>query len=376
MNASSPIQLPAVRRIALLLIVFAAPLLLSAASHELWRAKGHAVSIAYDRAGVLHIVYVDDANRVVHVSGNRKTLVSPAGTRPDAHGEVTPLIVARDAGTLFVIYSEKVDAKWATRLVAARSSDGGRTWSAPFAVNDDRASASHSFADAVAAKNGVVVSWLDNRTGHQGVRSALVGASRVSTNTSVDSMTCECCRTALLRANDGAVWLAYRDHAAGDVRNMAYAISRDGGATFKTEGDIANDNWSLKGCPDSGPRLTQSSDGTVWAAWFNGAAPAIEIASNRSGKFNAPERIAAPDARYTMVIHPDIGTLADGRLIVVYEATRRDGVPVILARVGNASPAVIAEHASTPRFARSGARATIAYSEHMGNEESVVVRSF
>jgi hypothetical protein len=332
--------------------------------------KGHAPSMAFDALGALHVAYVDERGVVYRAASSAESsVVSPPGAKPDAHGEVGPVLTLTGDRGLMIVYSDHN----AHNLAAQRSNDGGRTWSAPVAVNDDGKPSSHSFFDSVGNRTGdVVVSWLDSRGGHQGVQSALI-RDTISPNKPVDPITCECCRIALLTASDGAVWLAYRDEDDNNVRNIAYAISRDGGASFTRMGLIADDGWRINGCPDSGPRLTQTKDGTVYAAWFNGAAPAIEVARFRGKAFEAAQRIAAPDAVVTMVNHPEIGTLPDGRLIVLYEAVLQAGTPVIMARAGEATPVIVARNAITPRYARRGERAAIAYTQRIDGKHTAAI---
>ena len=207
--------------------------------------SGHAPSMAFDASGALHVAYVDERGVVYRASSGKSTVVSPAGAKPDAHGEVGPVITLTSDRGVVIVYSDHNTHN----LTALRSNDGGRTWTAPVAVNDEEKSSSHSFFDSTGNRTGgVVVSWLDSRSGHQGVQAGLL-RDTVSANKTVDSITCECCRIALMTAADGAVWLAYRDEDEKKVRNIAYAISRDGGASFTRMGLIADDGWQLNGCP-------------------------------------------------------------------------------------------------------------------------------
>jgi hypothetical protein len=350
------------------------------------RFAGKGPSLAFDGSGTLHLAYAaadaSGADRVLVRSFDRR-LSAPVAVTPavavEAGGEVGPEIAALAGRELAVVYAVAVPGgRWQSELRAQRSPDGGRTWRAPQRVHDDGKVASHSYADLVASRRGAaVVSWLDDRSGRQGVRAALLAAGGPARNQNVDDATCECCRTALLTARDGTVWLAYRDLAEDNVRNIAYATSRDDGATFTRRGDVADDRWSIAGCPDSGPRLAQADDGAVWAAWFNGERRAVEVAAARGGRFAAPQVVAAASGEVTLVNHPEIGTLPDGRLVVVYE-TARSGRALAL-RIGDASgkrwqpPVEIARDASRPRWARAGGRAVLAYSSHRGGRDEVVL---
>jgi len=309
---------------------------------------GHAPSIAYDGGGKLHVVYVDNGRVMHRVAGEEKaTAISPESmSKIESRGENGPVVVSAN-GRLSIVYA-------ADHHLYVQHAANGSSWSAPIRVDDDKVSQFHSFLDAVANKRSdLVLSWLDNRSGHQGVQTAVVHGASVSRNVAVDPFTCECCKTALLARRNGDVVVAYRDHGDKNLRNMVYAVSRDGGASFKSGGDVADDQWRINGCPDSGPSLAETDDGTIWAAWFNGRVPAIEVAAKRGGRFDAAMVIAEGP-----VNHPQIAALPDGRLAVIYESGQS-----VSARVHNGGkwgePFVVSEGAH-PRFARHGNDAVVA----------------
>ncbi|HEV7242302.1 MAG TPA: sialidase family protein [Thermoanaerobaculia bacterium] len=316
-----------------------------------------------------HVVYVDPATkRLMHrsVGSDRADAVSPAGDFIDLRGENAPLFTARTDGALLVVYPIKTGGahhKHTGELRAQTSRDGGRTWSAPRRIDGDVAPRGHNFADLAARPGGdVVVSWLDSRAGKQGVQAAVLRPDlSVSPAQTVDAKTCQCCRTALFASSKGEVWLAYRDLAEDNVRNMAYAVSGPG-RPFETRGDVADDRWSINGCPESGPRFAETAAGTVWLAWFNGGANAIETASSTSG---GPFVRRGPAVRGP-VNHPDLGTLPDGRLVLVYEVFR-DDKRAIEMKVSDAAharwsePTVLASDGAVPRYVRGGDRALLTY---------------
>jgi hypothetical protein len=326
-------------------------------------------------AGDRDVVYVDPATRrLMHqrLGDDRPAAISPAGDVVDLRGENAPLFTSRADGALLVVYPIALPAAPGAshhhsigELRAQLSRDGGRTWSAPRRIDGDRAPRGHNFADLAMGRNGeAVVSWLDSREGQQGVQTAVLRSDLSIANArTADAKTCQCCRTALFTASNGAVWLAYRDLAEGNIRNMAYAVSAAAGQPFVARGDVADDRWSVNGCPESGPRFAETADGTVWLAWFNGAAQAIELAAApRGGRFSRRATIATGG-----VNHPDLGTLPDGRLVVFYEAFH--GVKrSIEARVSDAShgrwggPVTVVDGES-PRYVRLGAEALLSYED-------------
>jgi hypothetical protein len=261
-----------------------------------WRldleVPGHSPSPAWTEDGRLAAAYVEDLADGPRVLFRRlapslepPVTVSPPGLRVEAYGEVGPVLAFRPGHQAAVAYSVSVSGKWNSQLYAQLSTDDGRTWTAPTLLANDSRVGTHSFVDVQLNRDGQpVFSWLDNRDGHMGVRAAVLSSAHgVDANSTVDGVTCECCRPALFADSSGTLWLAYRDLLPGNVRDIALAQSRDGGRTFRPRGLVASDGWKLQGCPDSGPRLAETSDHRVWITWFTGGNTGIVFPLNFKG---------------------------------------------------------------------------------------------
>jgi hypothetical protein len=101
---------------------------------------------------------------------------------------------------------------------------------------------------------------------------------------------------------------------------MTVAASRDNGETFGPRMRIAEDNWKLEGCPDSGIALARTAN-RVYAAWLTEAAPAVNGVrftwSDNAGKTWAPAVLASQkilDANY-----PSLSAAADGRVELAFQ---------------------------------------------------------
>ncbi|HEY6136186.1 MAG TPA: sialidase family protein [Thermoanaerobaculia bacterium] len=343
-------------------------------------AAGRNAAVVITAQHETHVIYVDGARRLMHrrVGDDAAVAISPAGDAVDLRGENAPIFVERGDGALLVVYPVAVPGgashRSASELRAQLSRDGGRSWSAPRRVDGDAAPRSHNFADFALGRGGDgVLSWLDSRAGQQGVQTTVLHSDlTVAPVRTADAKSCQCCRTALFAASNGELWLAWRDLAEGNVRNIAYAVSRGAGEPFTPRGDVADDRWSIDGCPESGPRFAETADGTVWLAWLNGAANAIEIAAApRGGRFETRAVVAAGN-------HPDIGTLPDGRLVVFYESFR-GGKRAVDRRVSDAAHAhwsaarTIAADGMTPRYVRRGGDARLSYTSMTGGTPRVHV---
>ncbi len=349
------------------------------------RFPGTSPSLAVESEGVVRAVYVvplTEKSKQIQVRtlspqlGEASAVGEPLNLM--AHGEVGPVLTASSERGLVMAYAVASPAGgWNSDLFSRRSIDGGTTWASPIPVQDERRTASHSYADLVSAADGVpVLSWLDDRTGHQGVQAARLMEGEGGASRRVDDFTCECCRTSLLRTHTGELWLAYRDHGDGDVRNVSYAVSSDDGRTFVRRGAIADDHWVLRGCPDSGPRLTEDADGVVWAAWFNGAENAIEVAAAHRGAFGPPAVVARVAGDVTTVNHPEIGSLPDGRLVLFYEAGVGEGPTILMLRSDLqrsiwSAPVRVGEGGSGPRYVRGTGLGVLVFSAREGERRMV-----
>ena len=105
-------------------------------------------------------------------------------------------------------------------LVLYRSTDQGRTWTAPIVVNDVPGAAREGMHGLAANASGVVVlAWLDLR--QKGTRIyAAVSHDHGATwspdrlvYTSPSGSVCECCHPSVAVADDGRVAVMFRNHA-------------------------------------------------------------------------------------------------------------------------------------------------------------------
>ncbi|HEX2830285.1 MAG TPA: sialidase family protein [Burkholderiales bacterium] len=145
-------------------------------------------------------------------------------------------------------------------MVTALSNDGGKTWRRGPNPADDNRHDGHGFADIVARDGRFHLTWLDSRSGAQGVRYARSGdgGATWSANMSVKSGSCECCWNTLLPSAKRDVYLLYRGKGPRDMGLMA---SKDDGATWVAEGPVGAFNWQVEACPHTGGALARTGEG-------------------------------------------------------------------------------------------------------------------
>jgi hypothetical protein len=336
--------------------------------------------LRWDPAGNLHLIYVEDRD------GGAAVLYRRLGSQPfgptvvatevnTARGEAPPVLEVLPGGALLAAWVAPLPGHWKSEIRTRRSTDGGRTWEEPRLPHPQRPG-SHSFLSSAALPSGAALAWLDNRSGRMGLYSSFTRDGRsFSPGQILDPQTCQCCGTALAAGSRGELWLAYRDLEPGDLRDFRVFRSRADPPRFAAAAKLSEDGWKIQGCPETGARLAQAPDGTLWAAWFTaGGEPGVYVTSSRDGGASfAPRTLLAPRGR-----QPEVGVLPDGRVAVLYIGIEPSGDQVLLARVREAGgtwgpPRRLAAGAVHPRLAVSGHRAVVAFTRRAEDATSIVV---
>ena len=260
-------------------------------------------------------------------------------------GEIAPRVSLSsgvDANTpeIAVLWNAKKDG---TAIRLARSHDGGKTFTAAQTLQPAGAKGDRGWgAMALDSKGAAHAIWLDHRamaeggehSGHKGEhdgvamaqKSALYYASASPTGVRERSLfpgVCYCCKTAMAIAPDGAIYTAWRHVFAGNFRDIAFSVSRDGGASFAPMTRVNQDGWSINGCPDDGPAMAIDSSGTVHLAWptVSNEAGVILYATSRDGKsFSKPVQV--PTFGTPKASHPQIAIDGSGQVFVGWDEVR------------------------------------------------------
>ena len=182
-----------------------------------------------------------------------------------------------------------------TRLVAARSDDGGRTFAAAVLVPGSEAAGNRGWESIATDRDGHVVAvWLDHRELASSGHSMAMGANHehaMGAESKTDAVAraqrskilfarldgqssaqpiaggvCYCCKTALAAGANGGIYAAWRQVYAGNIRDIAFARSVDG-RTFAPPERVSEDNWMLDGCPENGPSLVVDRRDHVHVVW-------------------------------------------------------------------------------------------------------------
>src|SRR5581483_49651 len=156
-------------------------------------------------------------------------------------------------------------------LLLWRSTDGGRTWSQPVAINDVPRSAREGLhAMAADAQGHAAAVWLDLRA--KGTRlygafsddAGLTWSKNLLVYESPAGTICECCHPSLVSAGGGEFVVMFRNVLDG-MRDMYVVRVRNGKVVAKPQKTGVN-FWPLKACPMDG-RSVALENGRVVSAW-------------------------------------------------------------------------------------------------------------
>jgi len=276
-------------------------------------------------------------------------------------GEQAPRIVLVRAGrglpAITVAWMAKLTD--GTRVMWAKSVDGGKTFTPGAIVPGGDGAGSRGWQSIAADSTGRVFAlWLDHRNAAAHVMPAAApGAKRAEMPKrdpmevaglsqlyfgSLDgavparglvSSVCYCCKTSLaIRGSN--IYATWRHVFEGSTRDIAMAVSTDGGKTFSAPARVSEDHWQIDGCPDNGPGLSIDRTGRVHVTWVSvldskpGAPLALYYANSTDGKtFTTRVRVSGDGAAG----HAQVSTLDDGSVLVAWDETTANGRRVRLA---------------------------------------------
>ncbi|HYA37883.1 MAG TPA: sialidase family protein [Candidatus Methylomirabilis sp.] len=322
------------RRVAALLVLF--PVLAIAAPDSGAQAPGAehlahaklslATGVAFDKNGRLWRVSTEEQYVLVRYSDDQgrhfssPVRVNAAPERIAADGENRPTIAFGTSGEIYVSWTQSLEQAYAGHIRFSLSRDGGRTFSAPITVNDNRDPISHRFQAMTVDPRGILhLVWLDRRD--QSVAKARGetyagiavyqavsrdGGTSFSINEKIADHSCECCRIALALDTDGTPVIFWRHVFDTNVRD--HALARLDGASALVR--VSHDNWAVDACPHHGPALSIGHDGVYHLAWFSGAPGRSGLfyarSSDRGRHFSAPLKFGISEAQ---AAHPQVLSL-------------------------------------------------------------------
>lgn len=261
-----------------------------------------------------------------------------------ANGENRPKLAFGSHGELYITYTKPLAKPYTGEIRFVRSLDGGKTFLPPMVVHANRDEITHRFESMIVDRTGrIYVAWIDKRDAvAAGARkekytgAALYyavsedGGASFKGDYKVADHTCECCRIALALKPDGRPVALWRHVFAPNARDHAMAELTPTGKV-KTPSRASFDNWRVDACPHHGPSLAYGEDGTRHQVWFNvkdDEGGVFYAAATPQGNLGTPIRLGSAQAA-----HADVAV--DGKTVVLAWKQFDGKSTAILARISN-----------------------------------------
>lgn len=245
-------------------ILLAAGLTTFAGSQPQLAARGAEVYLAFGAGDVVSVARSTDGGATFA----QPVALAPAGKLALGAHRGPRIAVTRDAVLVASIAGAKGGgADGDVRLY--RSTDRGRTWSAPTVVNSVPGAAREGLHGLAANTAGVVaIAWLDLRQKGTRIYAAVSRDHGVTWRETLvyaaPAGVCECCHPSVAVGDDGRIAVMFRNHLE-DRRDMYVVESRDG-ATFAAPVKQGIGSWPLEACPMDGGGMAIDPAGT-YAVW-------------------------------------------------------------------------------------------------------------
>ncbi|MCR4348125.1 MAG: hypothetical protein NUV55_13135 [Sulfuricaulis sp.] len=322
-----------------------------------------AVSAAFDARSRLWLARVEGGHVLLSISENRGASFStPVRVNPDpervaAEGENRPKIAFGAGGEIYVSWTQSLEQPFSGHVRFSRSLDGGRTFSLPVTVNDNRELISHRFESMIVDRRGAIhLAWLDRRDAARARQRGEAytgisvyhavsrdGGKSFDANHQIAEHSCECCRIAIALDTDDVPVIFWRHVFGRNTRD--HALVRLDGKSKPAR--VSHDDWGVDACPHHGPSLSIGTDGIYHLAWFNGATGRVGLnysrTTDRGGRFSSPLGFGNSEAQ---AAHPQVLALGNRVWLAWKEFDGRESTVQIMHSTDSglswSTPAVLA----------------------------------
>lgn len=253
-----------------------------------------------------------------------RAIPASAGVYP--HDENLSKLIFKKNGemlAMFAVSNPNPENSYAGLVFYTQSFDGGATWtSARQLAENAESSIDERYFDVALLPDGEVGAiWLDSRKTSTKEGSSLYFSSTQGRNGFVsekviDQQLCQCCRTDLYVDEQDRLHVAYRAILNDSIRDMMHMYSADNGKTFSERARISEDNWSINGCPHTGPALASNQQGMHFAWYTMGGGSGVFYSHKREGAAFTPREAVSnlPSAK-----HPQMVSYGGGKLAIVWD---------------------------------------------------------
>ena len=181
-----------------------------------------------------------------------------------------PRIAATDDGLVVTAIAGRLGKGQDGDLQAWRSVDRGVTWTGPVTISDVPAAAREGLHAMAARGNTVVTAWLDLR--EKGTRLYAATSDDGGRTWAADTLVyespsgtiCSCCHPSLAIAADGTILAMFRNVVDGH-RDFYLVKSTNG--QFGAAEKIGAGTWRFDSCPMDGGGITTTAGGGIETVW-------------------------------------------------------------------------------------------------------------
>src|SRR2546427_5102615 len=249
---------------------------------------------------------------------------------PPAYSGYQPSLAVDANGVLYLACGGWGGSTTQADIFFSKSSDGGRTWTAPFKVNNDIGGAIQTEPSIFVGHNSYIyIAWTDMRNGNQDIffSRSFDGGLSFSANVRVNDVTGNFQNSPDVAVDSTglihAIWTDGRN-IPGTGPDIYYANSTDTGLSFNPSQRVNNDAVAAE---QGEPAIAVASDRSVYAVWTDtrNAARGSDIYFSKSSDLGAtwaPNFFVNDDAGNRPQSAPDIAVDAGGAVYVVWSDSR------------------------------------------------------
>ncbi len=234
-----------------------------------------------------------------------------------ADGENRPKLAFGSKGEIYVAYTKPLAKPYTGDIRFVRSTDGGQSFAPPVTVHANRDLITHRFESIIVDKTGhIYIAWIDKRDLEAAAArkekyagAALYyavsedGGASFKGDYKIADHSCECCRIALALNPAGKPAALWRHIFTSNARDHALMeLTPDGKLPELTRASF--DDWRVDACPHHGPALAYAADGVRHQVWFNvkdGEGGVFHAAANASGVLGTPLKLGSAQAQHADV---------------------------------------------------------------------------
>jgi hypothetical protein len=312
--------------------------------------------------GATDIYAATSRDRGLTFSAPVRVNTTPGDARVNGEQPPRAALMRRPGGVpaMTVVWTAK--GATGTKLQTARSADGGRTFGRAALVPGTDVAGNRGWEAITADDRGNVhLAWLDHRrlarndertaashhhqtatpaAQHDGVAMAQLSELYVANMDGaavprgITGGVCYCCKTALSAGTNGALYAAWRHVYPGNLRDIAFSMSRDAGRTFSPPVRVSEDGWRIEGCPDDGPAMAVDARQRVHLVWPTLVSVGKEQTIGLFYAMSADGRAFGPRVQIPtqgLAHHPQIAMPPNGPLIAAWDELNAGKRQVVMA---------------------------------------------